>query len=146
MALLAIHHAKPETKLDALAEATGQLLTPFFMEHAEPDTYGFQAYCNRLYKYNYYFDMRTTMCRLLSEEDYTAWMSLYDKAVPLRTYSSTRSWFSNDLCTHPYIDDPECYGGVSMFVPLDAYESYGWNADFQHTAWYEALGWAETGW
>ncbi|MBQ8453864.1 MAG: hypothetical protein IJ537_00765 [Bacteroidaceae bacterium] len=134
------------SQLDALAEATGQLLTPFFMEHTEPDTYGFQAYCNRLYKYNYYFDMRTTMCRLLSEEDYTAWMSLYDKAVPLRTYSSTRSWFSNDLCTHPYIDDPECYGGVSMFVPLDAYESYGWNADFQHTAWYEALGWAETGW
>jgi len=116
------------------------------MEHAEPSASGFQAYCSRLVKYNYYFDMRTTMCRLLSEDDYAAWMEYFDRAVPTKTFSSTRTWFSNNLCNFPYIEDTECYGGVSMFVPLQAYDPYGWNADFQETSWYEALGWAETGW
>ncbi len=134
------------TQLEALAEATGRFLIPRYMEHVEPSASGFQAYCSRLVKYNYYFDMRTTMCRLLSEDDYAAWMEYFDRAVPTKTFSSTRTWYSNNLCNFPYIEDTECYGGVSMFVPLQAYEPYGWNADFQKTSWYEALGWAETGW
>ena len=134
------------TQLEALAEATGRFLIPRYMEHAEPSTSGFQAYCSRLVKYNYYFDMRTTMCRLLSEDDYAAWLEYFDRAVPTKTFSSTRTWYSNNLCNFPYIEDTECYGGVSMFVPLQEYEPYGWNADFQKTSWYEALGWTETGW
>ena len=89
--------------------------------------------------------MRTTMRRLLSAEDYDAWMELYDKAVPLRTVSSTKRWFAN-LCKQPTVWDVDCYGGVSMFVPLDKYETYGWNADFQKTSWYQAAGWEQTGW
>ena len=133
-------------ELDALAQITGQFLTPFYMERSQPSAEGFQVYCNFLDKYTNYFDMRTTMCRLLSQEDYSVWMEYFDKAVPLRTHSYTNKWFSNGLCAHPFLEDPECYGGVSMFVPLNVYDDYGWNADFQKTSWYEAAGWARTGW
>ena len=85
------------------------------------------------------------MCRLLSEEDYAAWMELFDKAVPLRTLSSTRTWKAV-YCSTPYVKDPACYGGVSMFVPMEEYEFYGWNKDFQKTSWYAATGWQQTGW
>ena len=85
------------TQLEPLAIETGRLLTPLFSTRTSPSTDGFQAYCDYLTKYTYYFDMRTTMRRLLSAEDYNAWMELYDKAVPLRTVSSTKRWFAN-LC------------------------------------------------
>ena len=133
------------TKLEELAQATGKFLTPYYMEHTEPLATGFQAYCNDLSKYTYYFDMRTTMCRLLSEEDYAAWMEVFDQAVPLYTLSSTNKWYAN-LCFDPRVTDPECYGGVSMFVPMAKYDTYGWNEDFRKTSWYKATGWQETGW
>ena len=133
------------TKLEELALATGQLLTPHYMEHTEPLATGFQVYCNDLTKYTYYFDMRTTMCRLLSEEDYAAWMEVFDQAVPLYSLSTTNRWFAN-LCFEPRVADPECYGGVSMFVPMAKYDAYGWNKDFRKTSWYAATGWEQTGW
>ena len=133
------------SQLDALAEATGQLLTPFYMNREEHNRADFQYYCTFLDKYTYYFDMQTTMCRLLSEEDYTAWKEVFDKAVPLRTFSSSKQWYAK-LCADPILKDPNCYGGVSMFVPLNKYDDYGWNEDFQKTSWYEAAGWAQTGW
>ena len=135
------------TKLDALAEATGRLLTPSFMERAEPSTLGFQPYSTTISKYTYCFDMRTTMRRLLSDEDYTAWMEVFDEAVPLRTLSDTHTWYAN-TSTVSRVYDPGCYGGVSMFVPLETYDlnGCGWNNDFRRTAWYAATGWEQTGW
>ena len=140
-------------KLEPLAEATGRLLTPFFMERTEPSTEDFQAYCNdtkwhtHLTKYTYCFDMRTTMRRLLSDEDYEDWMTTFNEAIPLHTLSSTNRWYAR-LCSWPIVQDPDCYGGVSMFVPMAIYDTYGygWNADFQKTSWYKAIGWDQTGW
>ena len=136
------------TKLGELATVTGQMLTPFYMDRTEQSPSEFQYYSSSLEKYTYYFDMRTTMCRLLSEEDYTAWMEVFDQAVPLHTLSSTNRWYANTIF-FPYeatIRDPECYSGVSMFVPLNEYDKYGWNEDFHKTSWYKAAGWDETGW
>lgn len=145
------------SKLDDLAQATGQLLTPLYMGRKDLGTYGFQVYCDsysrdRKSKYPYYFDMRTTMNRLLSydEEAYVKWMEHYNQAVPLRIHSTPSydgqvRWYAN-FCTQSVILDPECYGGVSMFVPLTIYEGYGWNEDFQKTSWYKAAGWEATGW
>ena len=133
------------SKLDALAQATGQFLTPLYMGREEHNRGDFQYYCTDLSRYTYYFDMRTTMCRLLSEEEYATWMEIFDQAVPRRTLSNTRTWYAN-LCNDPTIKDPECYGGVSMFIPLNKYDAYGWNKDFQKTSWYAATGWERTGW
>lgn len=145
------------SKLDDLAQATGQLLTPLYMGRKDLGTYGFQVYCDsysrdRKSKYPYYFDMRTTMNRLLSydEEAYVKWMEHYNQAVPLRIHSTPSydgqvRWYAN-FCTQSVILDPECYGGISMFVPLTIYEGYGWNEDFQKTSWYKAAGWEATGW
>ena len=147
------------SKLEELAEATGHFLTPFYMNRTEqsPSAHNFQAYCND-YKYyltqfTYCFDMRTTMFNLLSEEDYTVWMELYNEAIPLYLHSdppndySLPSWYSI-FCYPSYqkIQNPKCYGGVSMFVPLNVYNGYGWNQDFRKTSWYKAAGWDTTGW
>ncbi|MBO4551365.1 MAG: hypothetical protein J5733_11600 [Bacteroidaceae bacterium] len=136
------------TQLEALAQATGQFLIPFYMNRNEPLSKEFQSYCDISYeKFTYCFDMRTTMCRLLSPDDYAAWMECFDKAVPLHTLSSTNKWFAfhcNDL--NSIVKDPECYGGVSMFVPMEKYATCGWNEDFRKTSWYKATGWAQTGW
>ena len=131
--------------LEELAQATGQFLIPLYMGQKEHNRTDFQYYCSNLANYTYFFDMRTTMCRLLSEEDYAAWMELFDQAVPLYTLSSTLSWYANH-CDYPRVKDPNCYSGVSMFIPLNKYESYGWNEAFRKTAWYKATGWQETGW
>jgi hypothetical protein len=134
------------SQLEPLAQATRQLLTPFYMDGNEPQTTGFQSYCDKSWQiFTYCFDMRTTMRRLLPQEDYTAWMELFDKAVPLYTLSYTNRWFAA-YCTNPFVTDPDCYGGVSMFVPMGKYNVCGWNEDFKKTSWYKAVGWTETGW
>ncbi|MBO7119563.1 MAG: hypothetical protein J6W03_04520 [Bacteroidaceae bacterium] len=133
------------SQLEPLAQLTGEFLTPLCMNRTERYSDGFQAYCNHLTKYTHYFDMRTTMCRLLSDEAYAAWMEVFDKAVLLHTLSPGNRWFAN-LCDQPIVWDPECYGGVSMFMPLYRYDSYGWNEDFHKTSWYTAAGWDQTGW
>ena len=137
------------SKLEELAQLTGEFLTPFYIGRPEPLTTGFQPYCTEdLTKYTDYYDMRTTMCRLLSgfEEKYAAWMEVYNQAVPLYTLSDTNKWFSFGLCYPSVVSDPSCYGGVSMFVPLVKYNAYGWNEDFRKTSWYKAAGWDKTGW
>ena len=145
------------TKLDALAEITGQLLTPYYMGRTQASTTDFQPYCydmtyyTHLKKYTFCFDMRTTMRKLLkeegegNEEKYATWMETFDQAVPLRTLSDSHRWFAQ-YCSKSIVLDPTCYGGVSMFVPMNAYNGFGWNEDFQKTSWYEATGWAATGW
>jgi len=140
------------TQLEPLAIETGRLLTPFYMEHAEPYATGFQSYCDLSWnRFTYCFDMRTTMCRLLSEEDYAAWLELYNKAVS--SYKSlSNGWFAIHCQTtdgvKTILADPNCYGGVSMFVPMVKYDNNNcsWNQDFQQTSWYQALGWGLTGW
>ena len=136
------------SKLDALARATGQLLRPIYMSQASLPLQNLQYYCNRtVERYSYCFDMRTTMCRLLSEEDYANWMELFDEAVPLRTHSTPdpydyygcptwNAWW----CTPARLKDPTCYGGVSMFIPLDVYDNCSLNEDFQRTSWCAAMG------
>lgn len=134
------------TQLEPLAQLTGTLLTPFYMGRAEPSAEGFQAYCDLLYeKYTHCLDMRTTMCRLLPEEDYALWTEAFDKAVPLRALSPTNRWFAL-YCSNAVVKDTECYGGVSMFVPMEKYDACGWNVDFRNTSWYEAAEWGKTGW
>jgi len=145
------------TKLETLAEETGRLLTPFYMGRTQKDLndYNFQFFSDyflfdKSSKYPIYLDMCTTMCRLLSpenSENYTAWREVFNEAVPLQTLSSTKIWYAN-FCSvsNSEVQDPDCYGGVSMFLPLNDYDGYGWNEDFQKTSWYKAPGWAQTGW
>jgi len=138
------------SKLDGLAQATGRFLTPLYMGRSERSTIGFQLYCTTFEKYTFCFDMRTTMYSLLSDEDYAAWQTAFDEAVPvsLRLLPSTNRWFANHVSPRDLavVAKPEHYGGVSMFVPLNRYNSCGWNEDFQKTAWYAATGWQATGW
>ena len=142
------------TKLEALAEETGRLLTPFYMGRTQKDPYeyNFQFFCDyflwdKTSKYPLYFDMRTTMYRLLPAEDYAVWKETFKEAVPLQTLSSTKRWYAN-FCSsaNSEVQDTNCYGGVSMHVPLNIYDGWGWNENFQQTSWYKAAGWEKTGW
>ena len=130
-------------KLDQLAETTGRLLTPHYMNRTEPDTVDFQPYCKKVDTYCY--DMRTTMCRLLTTDDYNAWLGVYNQAVPLQFYSPGAGWYSDTFSGKRYLKDPSCYGGVSMYVPAKEF-ALTFNIDFQTTAWYKACGWDATEW
>lgn len=135
-------------EMDDMADVTRRLLVPRFMGRASLSFNGFQAYATRLNSFPNFFDMHTTMFHLLSADEYTEWMTAFEKAVPRRYLTSTNRWYA-DYCDNTVIQDPEHYGGVSMFVPSNSYE-YGytknWNLAAHQTAWYEACGWEDTGW
>jgi hypothetical protein len=44
------------------------------------------------------------------------------------------------------MQDPEHYGGISMNIPNEKYDSKGWNAQFRLTPWYSMTSWEQTGW
>lgn len=132
-------------ELDALVQATGRFLTPLYMDRKEVSVPTPQPYCTTPNMFTFCLDMRTTMRRLLSDEDYAAWMEFFDRAVPLRTLSYTCTWHSN-YCSPAYVNYPDCYGGVTMFTPMTKYDAYGWNEEYQKTSWYAAMGWQATGW
>lgn len=140
-------------EMNNMADVTRRLLVPHYMGRVSLPFSGLQAYADdkhnpQLKSFPHFFDMRTTMFNQLTDSEYAEWMGAFLKAVPLRTYSSTRTWLA-DFCYNAVILDPEHYGGVSMFIPNSYYETYSarnWNLDAHQTSWYNACGWADTGW
>lgn len=88
-----------------------------------------------------YFDMVGLYESMIqSAEDYTSWLTLYNKAVPFfkttpKNYSSTVHMF-------------DMYGahGASHYYPLDSYYVEKLNEAYRKTSWYEAAGLSYLGW
>lgn len=138
------------SKLDELVSITGRYLTPHYMNRTTPADYlcqYFQPYCTDMSVTTHCYDMCTTMYLLLSEEEFTTWMEAFGRAVPVRSISDSNSWYA-DYCRPSRVNDPEHYGGVSMFVPKDIYDysESRWNDSFRETSWYKDAGWEVTGW
>ncbi|MCR4921492.1 MAG: hypothetical protein K5945_07300 [Bacteroidaceae bacterium] len=138
--------------LEVLARATRQYVPTLFANRNEVSTYGFQPHCDyarnvertpMYIDYTYHFDMKTTMYRLLSTDEFATWEAAYEAAVPY--HPSVTSWHAN-ACIHTTISDPAHYGAVAMFVPLGVYDQTGLNDSIHQTEWYKAAGWDETGW
>ena len=134
-------------QMDNLAIATAPLIERFWADRAEVDVLGVQRY--HTFETNAHNpeaqDIRGMMHKLLPDSIYEAW-----EQVLLRTvvwHKATYSWGSvypgNE---HHTLTDSEFYSGLSMFVPQEKYEPYGWNLAFHNTSWYWAAGWQQTGW
>ena len=95
------------------------------------------------------YDLRSAMHRALCQEDFQTWEMAWKNAILYPTWSY--SWdtiyrpntHGNFHCT---LQDEKLYGGISMNIPNEKYESKGWNREFQLTPWYEMTSWEQTGW
>ena len=162
------------SELEALARATAPHVKNHFAdsENMPAITGTAQVYSPRRFVYvssNYStaevgspiaYDMGSIMAGILTEEEYTAWRAVLDKAVPYKTMP-TESWltsfapgiYGTEHCT---MTDATHYSGISMNVPQDNYDIYPvdsehiillwWNVYFRTFDWWKAAGWNETYW
>ena len=130
--------------LDALVDATAEMITRYVSRDAATDLKGIQRYYPLSSRSRpEFYDMNGYMHRLITDEaDYVRWKSVFDLAVPYAR--STAWWYSNDAYTqHVDLDN---YGGVSCYVPQDRSIYEGLNEKFRATSWYMDAGWHEVGW
>ena len=140
-------------ELEALAALTATLLPQHISDGEEPDMTGVQAYLSYSYSYFYrpeFFDIGSAMQRILGEDDYATWREQLDRAI---VYMATTDEYYVGPGYFNYNRPDEYYAAISAFIPQQKYSInasrclYGdLNEAFRQTAWYEAAGWAATGW
>ena len=132
------------SRLDALTDATAEMITKYVSRDEATDLKGIQRYYPLSSKSRpEFYDMNGYMRRLIKDEaDYVRWKSVFDLAVPYAR--STAWWYSNDAYTQRV--DLDNYGGVSCYVLQDRSIYDGLNEKFRTTSWYVAAGWQEVGW
>ena len=140
--------------LEALAALTAELLpASALVGGVSPDMSGvmlYKPYKSSFYYRPHFFDAASAMRRLLSEADYLRFRAALDKVVCYKAatpkfWAGPMAW---DFCLVE-----EDYAGISLFVPQTIYADnaelcrYGnLNEAFKQTEWYDAAGWATTGW
>lgn len=133
------------TELESLAAATEPHLQQMFAGQGTlASTDALQKYSTFYKSFTYCYDMNSIMYNQLSAEDYAVWLEAFDKAVPLRTMNSGR-WLAG-YCSNPVIKDPAHYGGISMYIPENTYESRIKTEEMHRLEWYRGAGWDTTGW
>jgi hypothetical protein len=150
------------SEMESLVSATREIL-PYVATHLKKgDTAATRHiiyYCSpggKSDNYNkYMYDMNDMILSALAAEPelYTSWHDAFNKAVVSHVVSP--SWETMGYNTVNFADFPfnesknidETMGCVSMFFPLDKYESsrcyYQYNADIRQLQWYDAVGWSE---
>lgn len=143
-------------RLPALAEAvkTALPLTPL-CQHESPDMTGVLNYAHYAYKFDYRphnYDAACALRRLLPAEsaELAACLAALEAAVVCRL--ATDEFWIGSWEGYQKVD-AEAFSGIAMFVPQKVYAtnanycSHGdLNEAFRHTSWYDAAGWAATGW
>ena len=137
--------------LDHLAQATAKALAQCIHNKEYPDLEGVQYYTNFQYtSYPDHIDINAAFKHLLSEEDYQQWRQALDECLIYHRLSDRfYVYYQNGIIyTKPVDHDTAC--GLAMFFPRETYEQYSYygnlNEMLRHTQWYEAAGWAQTGW
>lgn len=152
------------SEMESLVSATREIL-PYVATHLKKgDTAATRHiiyYCSpggKSDNYNkYMYDMNDMILSALAAEPelYTSWHDAFNKAVVSHVVSP--SWETMGYNTVNFADFPfnesknidETMGCVSMFFPLDKYESsrcyYQYNADIRQLQWYDAVGWSSVG-
>lgn len=130
-------------QLDSLAQATAHSLAPLFAERQCPDFKDIQQYKGRLGSTEAY-DIQSAVYHLADSATYVQWNSVLNEVVPLRQPVS--AWTTEQTPYKAYLTDPQHFGGVSIHLPSDTYDTNGYNAFFHRYEWYKAAGWDATGW
>ena len=138
------------SKMDALAEATRQIMSTFMPKYPE------QLDLNNLPFYFGYgstavmYDTKAVFQKYAPANDYAKWLATYNQAVPYQAVS--RQWMTiysiiyNRFSTFPATND--VWGCTSMFFPQTYYStnSYRYNDRIKQLQWYNAVDWAAYGW
>lgn len=142
-------------KVQAVADALSQAL-PYstLVGKQSPDMTGvlkYQAYSYYFYYRPHNYDAAESIRQILPEEYQADVLAALDEAVVYKAATS-QFWIGPGYWTFEEVDT-DTYSGISLFVPQQVYtdnasicEHGDHNANFQNTAWYEAAGWAQTGW
>ncbi len=94
------------------------------------------------------YDMKHVIMTALQDypEAYDHWLQALNQAVIYKRNSG--KWHTNTVKLSDFIYDEEYQGNISMFFPLEKYESttYKYNSIINQMQWYQAVGWSELGW
>lgn len=109
---------------------------------------------------NVMYDMNDFLLRYADSQAYVSWKQTFDEVVVYKLYSKN-GWMTAGQVSptvFKFLSD-ERFGGVSMFVPQNNWNSWylpytlygvsfeGYNASIKHTAWYQAAALADfEGW
>ena len=134
-------------RMDSLALLTAPLVDSLWAGKASVSCEGVQRYTtfdNSLHRPEAQ-DIRGMMRALLPDSLFHPWESMLLRTVVW--HKATPYWDSvYSGYEHRNLTDSAHYSGLSMFVPQQKYDSYGWNTAFRQTSWYQAAGWKGTGW
>lgn len=137
-------------------EETAKHIPLLFNKENMPKTTGIQIYIPEYGSAHPYqsdhpvpYDIRSAMHRFLSDTDYKTWELQWSKTIlypkKCESWASIYSAFYYGPF-HKTMQDPDHYGGISMHIPHNKYNSEGWNEQFQQTKWYHMTSWDKTGW
>lgn len=151
--------------METLAAATKKALASFvpsLPDSRYPDVNGLIYYLNKtkIEPYGlvpcYLIDMNDFMLRYAAPDEYKTWKQVFDEAehaaVAYKKY--TCPWIANFVSFSDFTATEERYGGVSMYVPMDASKYSSdirdviaiQNKNIHKMAWYQAAGLADLGW
>lgn len=141
-------------QLENLAQATAAVLPASACADCQSpkmDNVLNYAYYSSIYDYRpHNYDAAEAMRHLLPEDAFAAFKEALDKAVVYK--AATPRFYIGSRATYQNVD-LDSYSGVAMFVPQAIYSTYSnvcpygdLNEAFRQTEWYEAAGWAITGW
>ena len=148
------------SELENLAAMTASVVTQVFQRTDMPTTDSVQQYApdwGNMYSQQVNlpvpYDMRSAIYHALAtkglEAEYEAWDKQWQKTV---LYATAPGFFDSKYSSARYgsyfrtITDSEHFGGVSMNIPREDYETSGHNAFYHALDWYKAAGWSGTGW
>lgn len=137
-----------------LAAATKQALASFvpsLPDSRYPDVNGLIYYFDKTL-----IDMNDFMMRHAATDEYEAWKQVFDKAdnAAVAYKKFAYPWRANHVTSGDFTASEERYGGVSMYVPMDASKYSSdirdviaiQNKNIHKMAWYQAAGLADLGW
>ena len=140
--------------MEALAAATKKALASFvpsLPDSRYPDVNGLIYYFDKTL-----IDMNDFMMRHAATDEYEAWKLVFDKAdnAAVAYKKFAYPWQANHVTFGDFTASEERYGGVSMYVPMDASKYSSdirdviaiQNKNIHKMAWYQAAGLADLGW
>ncbi len=139
------------SELDQLLAATGNVLDAvdhyIRQDNAMKEMIYYFSYDRSDTKEKLMFDMQDVVKVALRNlpDDYDSWQQAFDRAVVYSRKSSY--WHANTIRNSDFTATAERQGVVSMFFPLQQYEStgYKYNELIKQMKWYNAIGWSQLG-
>ena len=135
----------------AFCRATSEIVPQAFNKDNMPNTSGIQIYAPKglAEVIPTPYDIRSALYHIADEDDYTRWEAQWRKTIlyPVMAHQWMSIYGTAKYgSAHRTMTDPEHYGAISMNIPVETYDRYGWNENFRKTAWYRLAGWERTSW